>query len=96
MADLCALSKTTMCLPDSRKDKQPLFVQDPDYLADIALHHRSIHLLNHQSLYRFFRITEIVISLDLVSLQVVAAVMFFSSAWKYPKLVSTFDTLNPE
>ncbi|XP_046681292.1 gustatory receptor for sugar taste 43a-like [Homalodisca vitripennis] len=49
--------------------------------------------LNYQSPYRFCTITEIVISLDLVSLQVVAAVMFFSSAWKYPKLVSIFDTL---
>ncbi|XP_046681309.1 putative gustatory receptor 28b [Homalodisca vitripennis] len=31
--------------------------------------------------------------MDIVSLQVVAAVIFFSSAWKYPRLLSVFDTL---
>ncbi|KAG8300793.1 gustatory receptor [Homalodisca vitripennis] len=62
-------------------------------LSITALYIYFIFRLNYQSPYRFCTITEIVISLDLVSLQVVAAVIFFSSVWKYPKLVSIFETL---
>ncbi|KAG8241625.1 gustatory receptor [Homalodisca vitripennis] len=62
-------------------------------LSITALYIYFVFRLNHQSPYRFCTITDIVISLDLVSLQVVATVMFFSSAWKYLKLVSIFETL---
>ncbi|XP_046681300.1 gustatory receptor for sugar taste 43a-like [Homalodisca vitripennis] len=49
--------------------------------------------LDDESLRSLDRSIDTVITLDVVSLQVVAAVTFFSSAWKYPKLVSVFDTL---
>ncbi|XP_046681314.1 gustatory receptor for sugar taste 43a-like [Homalodisca vitripennis] len=49
--------------------------------------------LDDESLRSLDKSIDIVITVDVVSLQVVAAVTFFSSAWKYPKLVSVFDTL---
>ncbi|KAG8299233.1 hypothetical protein J6590_105978 [Homalodisca vitripennis] len=52
-----------------------------------------IERLDDQSLRSLDRSIDIVITVDVVFLQVVAAVIFFSSAWKYPRLVSVFDTL---
>ncbi|XP_046681316.1 gustatory receptor for sugar taste 43a-like [Homalodisca vitripennis] len=88
-----------MCIPDRCLSRLAAWIPvELSLTLQILLSITTLYIyfmfrLNHQSPYRFCMITDIVISLDLVSLQVVAAVMFFSSAWKYQKLVSIFDIL---
>ncbi|KAG8294659.1 gustatory receptor [Homalodisca vitripennis] len=69
------------------------FVVIQEVLTSIVLWMYFIGKLEGQSLRTFSRTADIVLILDVVSLQVVVAVVFLSSAWKYPRLVRVFATL---
>ncbi|KAG8245616.1 gustatory receptor [Homalodisca vitripennis] len=62
-------------------------------LSTITLYTYITTKLDDLLLYSLDRSIAIIITLDMVSLQVVAAVIFFSSGWKYPRLFKVFDTL---
>ncbi|KAG8270406.1 gustatory receptor [Homalodisca vitripennis] len=64
-----------------------------EFLSSITLYMHFMDKLNDQYLRSFDRSIDIVITVDLVSLQVVTAVTFFSSAWKNSRLAGVFDTL---
>ncbi|KAG8320500.1 hypothetical protein J6590_066984 [Homalodisca vitripennis] len=69
------------------------FVLLQEILTSIVLCMYFLGKLEGQSLRTLSRTTDIVLTLDVVSLQVVVAVVFLSSAWKYPRLVRVFETL---
>ncbi|KAG8309174.1 hypothetical protein J6590_092435 [Homalodisca vitripennis] len=57
MAGHCELLQTTMCLPDSRKDKQPLFVQIQTD-GPIGCGRKQIIIFDRDSIDYSFRETE--------------------------------------
>ncbi|KAG8315291.1 gustatory receptor [Homalodisca vitripennis] len=69
------------------------FVLLQEILTSIVLCMYFLGKLEGQSLRTLSRTTDIVLTLDVVSLQVVVAVVFLSSAWKYPRLVRVLETL---
>ncbi|KAG8260419.1 gustatory receptor [Homalodisca vitripennis] len=62
-------------------------------LSTITLYTYFMTKLDDLLLYSLDRSIAIIITVDMVSLQVVAAAIFFSSACKYPRLFKVFDTL---
>ncbi|KAG8300862.1 hypothetical protein J6590_065592 [Homalodisca vitripennis] len=64
-----------------------------EFLSSSVLYMYFMERQGGQTLHPFSRTTDFAITLHVVSLQVTVAVVFFSSARKYPRLVDVLDTL---